>query len=68
MSPLKRSPAKKLDPMPVAMPSADVAPGSVMVAGNDLAVAVAVNPAPTSTAASENAPMRCLMREILQTP
>ena len=43
--------------MPVAMPSAEVAPGSVIVSGNDLAVAVTVKLAPTRTAATENAPI-----------
>src|SRR6266446_9214468 len=66
MSPLNRSPAKKLDPMPVAMPSADVAPGRVIVPRNDVAEATPGSPAPTRTAAIENALMKRFMRELLQ--
>src|SRR4051812_32496710 len=57
MLPLARSPAKKVDPIPVAIPSAEVAPGSVTTSGNDVAAALPAKAPPTRRAAIENAPI-----------
>src|SRR5437870_4851534 len=65
MSPRNMSPAKKVDPMPVAMPSAEVAPGRTMTPGKDLAAAVPANAAPTTRAAAKKALIRRRIAQVL---